>query len=103
MAWRTRLSEAGGCVALIQKVTVRVAGTERTCVERPSWIALIWSGGTLVMMSTSPFSSALMRAKSSGMGFHTTRSMAGALPPQPHHSRLASITRRSSFTHSTKR
>ena len=26
IAWRTRLSESGGWVALIQKVTVRVAG-----------------------------------------------------------------------------
>ena len=61
------------------------------------------SGGTLVTMSASPFSSATRRGKSSGIAFHTTRSIAGALPSQPHQSRLASITSRSSFTHSTNR
>ena len=64
---------------------------------------LMRSGGTFVMMSASPFSSATIRGKSSGIGFQTTRSIAGAFPSQPHQSRLASITRRSSFTHSTNR
>jgi len=102
-AWRTRLSESGGWVVLIQKVTVRVAGVDRIFVLVPSASAFIRSGGTLVMMSASPFSSATMRGKSSGIGFQTTRSIAGGLPSQPHQSRLASITSRSSFTHSTKR
>ncbi len=53
--------------------------------------------------SASPFSSATIRGKSSGIGFQTTRSIAGARPSQPHQSRLASITSRSSFTHPTNR
>ena len=97
------MSESGGWVALIQKVTVRVAAVETIFVLWPSASALRRSGGTLVMMSASPFSSATMRGKSSGIGFHTTRSIAGGRPSQPHQSRLASITSRSSFTHSTNR
>ena len=69
-------------------------------VLRPSAMAWIRSGGTLVTMSTSPFSSATRRGKSSGMGFQITRSTPG-LPSHPHQSLLASITSRSSFTHST--
>ena len=102
-AWRTRLSESGGWVVLIQNVTVRVAGALRIFVTRPSARAAIRSGGTLVMMSASPFSSATIRGKSSGIGFQTTRSIAGGLPSQPHQSWFASITSRSSFTHSTRR
>jgi len=90
-------------VLLIDRVTMRLDGTLRICVARPSAMALMRSGGTFVMMSASPFSRATMRGKSSGIGFHTTRSIAGALPSQPHQSRLASITSRSSFTHSTNR
>ena len=85
------------------KATNRVAGVVTTRVSRPLSMALTWSGGTLVMMSTSPLSSATMRGKSSGIGFQITRSKDGALPSQPHQSRLASMTSRSSFTHSTKR
>jgi hypothetical protein len=88
---------------LIESVTMRVDGVLMIWVVRPSAIALIRSGGTFVMMWASPFSSATIRGKSSGIGLQTTRSIAGALPSQPHQSRLASITSRSSFTHSTNR
>ncbi len=101
MAWRTRLSDSGAWVACIQKVTVRVAGVLTIRVFRPSAMAFMRSGGTLVTMSASPLSRATRRGKSSGIAFHTTRSTAGARPSQPHQSRLASITSRSSLTHST--
>src|SRR5947208_6572210 len=51
-AWRTRLSESGGWVVLIQKVTVRVAGVDRIFVLVPSASAFIRSGGTLDRKST---------------------------------------------------
>ena len=72
-------------------------------MARPSAMPFMRSGGTLVMMSTSPFSRATMRGNSSGMGFQITRSTPGVLPSHPHHSWFACMTRRSSFTHSTKR
>jgi hypothetical protein len=60
---------------LIQKVTVRVAGVLTIFVVRPSASAFRRSGGTLVMTSASPFSSATMRGKSSGIGFQTMRAV----------------------------
>ena len=90
-------------MAFIAHAAVRDEGTLPMRVVRPSAMAMMRSGGTLVTMSASPRSSATRRGKSSGMGFQTTRSTPGFLPSQPHQSRLASITRRSSFTHSTKR
>jgi hypothetical protein len=88
---------------LIAHAAVREEGTLTTRVALPSAMALMRSGGTLVTMSASPLSSATKRGKSSGMGFQITRSMAGFFPSQPHQSRLASMTSRSSLTHSTKR
>jgi hypothetical protein len=102
-AWRTRLSLSGAWVEFMPKLTIRVDGTISRRVLRPSAMPWDRSGGTLVMMSTSPFSSATSRGKSSGIGFQITRSIEGFLPSQPHQSLLASMTSRSSFTHSTNR
>src|SRR4029453_1092413 len=84
MAWRTRLSESGGWVELMLNSTVRVDGTLTTRVFRPSATALMRSGGRLVTMSASPFSSATRRGKSSGIAFQITRAIAGGRPlPAP--------------------
>src|SRR5256885_8649591 len=55
------------------------------------------------MIRRPPRSTLFPYTRSSDLGFHTTRSIAGGRPSQPHQSRLASITSRSSFTHSTNR
>src|SRR4029434_11338263 len=86
-----------------EKAAMREENTLTTRVVLHPAMAMMRSGGTFVTMSASPLSSATKRGKSSGMGFQITRSMVGFFPSQPHQAPLASMTSRSSLTHSTKR
>src|SRR6266545_2603099 len=91
MACRTRLSESGGWFVLIQKVTVRVAGTVTIFVARPSAMLFMRSGGTLVMMSASPFSSATIPDEFPRIVALDARCLAFPPPPVPvglHHEPL---------------